>query len=108
MGADSKDINGEGDHDSEEIYGKMLRLGLGVEKNLEEAKKYLYRATLYYTPMAPYEYALCLEEEKRYQEAIWWLTRAAERHVTNAAVRLGEYYRDGREGVAVDLYKAKK
>lgn len=93
--ANEKDENGEGDHDAEAAYGRMLRLGLGVVKDLEQAKDYLLRASPYYIPLAKYDCALCYEEEKDYTRALHWFTRAAECHMSGAAERVGIYYRDG-------------
>lgn len=107
LAADTKDECGEGDHDAEANYGHMLYLGIGVSKDNALAKEYLHRSAYYYTPQARYNLALIYEEEKNFEKALYWFTRAAECHVTESYIKLCVYYRDG-IGTQVDVIEAKK
>ncbi|MEZ0225645.1 MAG: tetratricopeptide repeat protein [Alphaproteobacteria bacterium] len=85
-----------GDADAEYILGSRYAQGWGVEKDSEAALKWLLLSAGQGHPLAQSDVAVRLLNANRIPEALDWMTKAANKGVTNSQFELASIYLDGK------------
>lgn len=85
--------------------GWMYHFGKGVQRDVNEAKRWYHRAVRSNLPRAEFYLASTYWNERDFQQALEWLKRSASHGFAPATYHLGRMYRHG-VGVQADLQKA--
>lgn len=85
-----------GDAEAEYILGSRYAQGWGVDKDSDAALKWLLLSAGQGHPLAQSDVAVRLLNANRTAEAIDWMTKAANKGVTNSQYELASIYLDGR------------
>jgi TPR repeat protein len=97
----------QGDADAQSFLGYFYANGIGVTKDIKEARKWLRKAAEQGEVKAQYNLALSYDEAQDYKSAVEWYRRAAQQGFVWAQFKLGKKYFHGK-GVAVSKKKATK
>ncbi len=86
----------KGEADAEYQLGSRYSEGLGVEKDPDQALKWLLKAAGQGDALAESDVALLLINANRVAEGVDWMTKAANKGVTNSQYELAGLYLDGK------------
>lgn len=87
------------------FIGWMYEVGRGVDRNLEEARRWYRRAADAGSPMGQFHLGILCISQEDYAAALEWLNKAAAQNYAPALFRLAHMHRVGL-GVQVDQQKA--
>ena len=99
-----------GDPEMQGVLGVMFLNGVGVKRDVKQARKWLRTAAMNGDAYAPFYLGIVLiggeEEPENFPEGVKYFRKAAEQGYSDAQALLAMAYRDGGKGLAPDPIQA--